>query len=111
VDVFELRSRLIGDYARYTRSFIKIADQRIDAKVQSELNAGAFWPEPLLQLNPTFKPGGTIDELVADGTLHKECARIFRNDKTDHDHTGLQLVLHTHQTEAIRKPRRGGLTY
>jgi hypothetical protein len=43
--------------------------------------------------------------------LHKECARIFRNDKTDHDHTGLQLVLHTHQTEAIRKPRRGSLTY
>ena len=107
MDVFELRNRLIGDYARYTRSFIKIADRRIDERVQLDLNAGAFWPEPLLQLNPTFKPGGTIDNLVADGTLHKECARIFRIDKTDHDHTGLQLVLHTHQTEAIRKAKEG----
>jgi hypothetical protein len=78
VDVFELRNRLVGDYASYTRSFIKIADHRIRSKVDSDLEAGAFWPEPLLQLNPTFKPGGTIDDLVADGTLHRECARIFR---------------------------------
>ncbi len=67
MDVFDLRDRLVADYASYTRSFIKIADARISAKVESELNAGAFWPEPLLQLNPTFLPGGTIDDLVADG--------------------------------------------
>src|SRR5436190_223979 len=53
--------------------------------------AGAFWPEPLLQLNPTFLPGGTIDELVAKGTLHHECARIFRIDKSDTDHNGKPL--------------------
>ena len=68
MDVFDLRNRLVNDYASYTRSFIKISDPRIDEKVKSELNAGAFWPEPLLQLNPTFKPGGTIDDLVADGS-------------------------------------------
>jgi len=107
MDVFDLRNRLIGDYARYTRSFIKIADPRIDAKVQTDLAAGAFWPEPLLQLNPTFKPGGTIDDLVADGTLHGECGRIFRVEKTDREQSGQQLVLHTHQTEAIRKAKEG----
>ena len=32
MDVFELRVRLVEDYARYTRSFIKIADERIKAK-------------------------------------------------------------------------------
>jgi ATP-dependent helicase YprA (DUF1998 family) len=105
MDVFDLRNRLVGDYASYTRSFIKIADPRIHEKVDSDLEGGAFWPEPLLQLNPTFKPGGTIDDLVADGTLEKECARIFRIDKSDTDHTGKQLVLHTHQTEAIRKAK------
>jgi len=26
MDVFDLRGRLVEDYARYTRSFIKIAD-------------------------------------------------------------------------------------
>jgi len=105
LDVFDLRSRLVEDYARYTRSFIKIADPAIRAKVDTELEAGVFWPEPLLQLNPTFRPGGTIDDLVSEGTLNPECAKIFRIGKTDSDLTGEQLILHTHQTEAIKKAK------
>src|SRR5690349_15144211 len=107
MDVFDLRSRLVNDYARYTRSFIKIADARINERVESALSDGALWPEPLLQLNPTYLPGGTIDDLVADGTLHPECARIFRIDKSDSDHSGKVIPLHAHQTEAIRKAREG----
>jgi superfamily II DNA/RNA helicase len=105
MDVFDLRNRLVDDYASYTRSFIKIADQRINEKVETALTEGALWPEPLLQLNPTFLPGGTIDDLVGEGTLHPECKRIFRIDKSDSDHTGKELLLHTHQTEAIRKAK------
>jgi hypothetical protein len=71
MDVFELRNLLVGDYASYTRSFIKIADPRIRAKVDSDLEAGAFWPEPLLQLNPTLKRGGTIDDL-GRGSSHPQ---------------------------------------
>ena len=105
MDVFALRDRLVADYANYTRSFIKIADPRIRRKVDTELDAGAFWPEPLLQLNPAFEPGGTIDDLVSEGVLHEECARIFRLDKTDADPAGRQLPLYAHQAEAIRKAR------
>lgn len=105
MDVFDLRHRLVDDYARYTRSFIKIADPRISEKVDSALEAGAFWPEPLLQLNPTFLPGGMIDELVGMGTLHPECSRIFRIEKSDTDHTGKPLLLHTHQRQAILKAK------
>src|SRR3954452_19425779 len=107
MDVFDLRKRLVDDYASYTRSFIKIADPIICTKVYSELDAGAFWPEPLLQLNPTFRPGGTIDDLVADGTLHPECKRIFRIEKTSSDPIGKPLVFHTHQVQAIRKAKEG----
>ena len=57
MDVFDLRNRLVNDYAEYTRSFIKIADARVHALVDQALKAGALWPEPLLQLNPTFQPG------------------------------------------------------
>ena len=49
MNVFDLRKRLVDDYASYTASFINIADTRILAKVQSELDGGAFWPEPMLQ--------------------------------------------------------------
>lgn len=107
MDVFDLRARLVSDYRSYTRSFIKIRDERISEYVDHALGAGAFWPEPLLQLNPTFLPGGTVDDLVAQGTLHVECARIFRIDKSDTDLTGKQLLLHTHQREAILKAKEG----
>ena len=107
MDVFDLRNRLVEDYANYTRSFITIADPRIKAFVEQQLQQGVLWPEPLLQLNPTFFPGGTVDDLVADGTLHPECARIFRIGKTDHDFTGQLLQLHTHQVDAVRQAKQG----
>lgn len=107
MDVFDLRKRLVDDYARYTRSFIRIADQRIKATVDGALEDGALWPEPLLQLNPTFLPGGTVDDLVGEATLHSECKKIFRIDKTDSDLSGKVLPLYAHQTQAIRKSREG----
>jgi len=110
MNVFELRDRLVTDYSSYTRSFINIADPRISGIVDTNLTAGAFWPEPLLQLNPTFQTGGTIDDLVADGTLDPECATIFRVDKSEKDFTGKQLVLHRHQREAILKSKEGNGT-
>jgi ATP-dependent helicase YprA (DUF1998 family)/very-short-patch-repair endonuclease len=107
MNVFDLRNRLVSDYANYTRSFIKIRDLRIHAAVEAALTAGAFWPEPLLQLNPAFEPGGTIDELVAAGTLHAECSRIFQIDKSDADPIGQPIPLHAHQRDAIKKAKEG----
>ena len=111
MNVFELRDHLVGDYKSYTQSFIKIADPRISSTVESALGEGMFWPEPLLQLNPTFLPGGTIDELVGKGILHPECAKIFRIDKSATDHTGKPLLLHTHQREAILKAKNDKKSY
>ena len=105
MDVVDFRDRLVGDYATYTRSFIKIADPRIDQFVSSSLEGGAFWPEPLLQLNPTFFPGGTIDGLVERDVLHPENARIFRIDKSEQDPRGKQLLLHAHQRDAVLKSK------
>lgn len=105
MNAFNLRDNLVLDYARYTRSFIKIRDQRIKEKVDDALNSGELWPDPLLQLNPSFEPGGSIDELVKAGVLHKECSKIFRFGKSKSDFTGKQLFLHRHQKEAILKAK------
>jgi ATP-dependent helicase YprA (DUF1998 family) len=69
--------------------------------VLNGLAQGLLWPDPLIQLNPSFEAGETIDELVGEGTLHEECARIFRRNKKPHD-PGEDLRLHRHQAEAIR---------
>ena len=107
MNVFDLRHRLVSDYAAYTRSFIKIADEDISSRVDQALSDGAFWPEPLLQLNPTFEKGGSIDDLVKGGTLHPECSKIFRLGKSDSDLTGQPLFLHEHQRRAVLKASEG----
>ena len=78
MDIFAFRDQLIGDYASYVKSFIQIRDPRIARHVETSLNAGVLWPEPLLQLNPSFESGGAIQDLVQRGLLHLECDRVFR---------------------------------
>lgn len=51
--------------------------------MEKSLSSGELWPEPLMQLNPSFAHGGTIDELVDQGLLHEECRRIFRAKKDE----------------------------
>ena len=110
MNIFEFRDRLIDDYASYIKSFIQIRDPHIHSFVQRQLQQGMLWPDPLIQLNPSFAPGESIDELVAKGTLHRECGRIFRKDKSEDDGQGRPLRLHKHQSEAITVAR-GGASY
>ena len=105
MNVFELRDRLIHDYASYISSFIQIRDLRIAQHVERSLADGLLWPEPLIQLNPSFEPGDSIDELVRQGILYEECSHIFRIGK-DIEAGGKPLLLHRHQSDAIRIARR-----
>jgi ATP-dependent helicase YprA (DUF1998 family)/very-short-patch-repair endonuclease len=105
MNVFELRERLINDYSSYIRSFIRIRDERIDGLVSSYLEEGLLWPDPLIQLNPSFQYAGTIDDLLAEGLLHPECSRVFRAGKDKGE--GRPLRLYQHQADAIRRARAG----
>lgn len=106
MDVFALRDHLIDEYNSYVSSFINIRDERIAAAVHESLASGALWPDPLIQLNPSFEPGEWIDDLVREGVLHDECGRVFRLKHDAHD-TGQPLRLHRHQADAVRTARRG----
>ena len=101
MDVFDLRDQLVHDYATYINSFINIQDETVRDYVHSSLRDGVLWPDPLIQLNPAFRPGASIDELVDDGTLHPECRKIFRRAKSPTS-DGAPMRLHRHQEEAIR---------
>ncbi len=107
MNVFELRNRLIGDYSEYVRSFINIRDERIRSCVDIDMDAGLLWPEPRIGLNPSFEPGGRIDELIDSGLLHEECRRIFRIRKTAEGNEGEQMRLHRHQVDAIAAAKTG----
>jgi len=106
MNVFDLRNSLIQDYSSYISSFISIRDPKIKEYVNQCIDKGLLWPDPLIQLNPTFEPGQWIDDLSNEGVLHKECKRIFR-DKHTSDDFGEPLRLHKHQEDAVRTAREG----
>lgn len=103
MDAFRIRDELVSDYSRYVRSFIRIRDGRLQARVEETLSGGYLWPEPLIQVNPSFLPAALVDDLVREGVLHRECSRIFEKEKTEGvGGTGKPLRLHRHQEEAVR---------
>ena len=101
MDVFKLNREMIKNYSDYVMSFVNIKDKRIRTYVDNEISEGLLWPEALIQLNPSFFPGETIDEMVEKNELNEECSRIFRINKSD-GNIGKTMRLHKHQAEAIR---------
>lgn len=106
MDVFELRERVIADYSSYVRSFLTIKDHHIAGVVWDSIGQGLLWPDPLIQLNPSFARGDSIHQLVQEGVLHPESFNIFR-DKQEDGTVGAPLRLHQHQVEGIRAARGG----
>lgn len=106
MDVFEFRGKLVADYATFTRSFTRIQSPDIKAFVDEAYDSGRYWPAPLVQVNPNFKTGHTVEVLARAGGLHAECARIFRAGKSSSS-PGVSLELFQHQEEAIGLAQRG----
>ena len=100
MNVFAFRNRIIEDYARFSRSFTRLRADDIQNHVDAAYAEGRFWPPPLIQLNPNFVPGKTIDQLVAEGVLETECRHIFRTGKGE-GRLGKTLHLHRHQEDAM----------
>jgi hypothetical protein len=73
VDVFALRQHLVDDCSEYIRSFLDIAEPRVRGLVDRHLAEGLLWPHPLIQLNPAFEPGETIEQLVGQDIIHDGC--------------------------------------
>ena len=105
MDVFRLRDNVIHEYADYVRSFVRIREPVLRQYVESSLTDEALWPPPLIQMNPNFAVGGWIDDLVKEGALHAECAKIFRI-KSEDSASSSPMRLHQHQVDAIRTASR-----
>jgi Lhr-like helicase len=90
MNVFELSRSVIAEYENFSRSFTRISASDIKAQIDAEYASKRFWPEPTLQINPRFKDGATVAELVKQRLLHPACGSIFKD-----------WQLRTHQSEAI----------
>ena len=101
MDVFSLNNQLLDQYTRFARSFTRIRSLELQQKV-NELYAGRrFWPEPLLQLNPHYDGGGSVQSLVSPKGLIADCAQIFRDPRPNPTDPDKSLKLRRHQEQAI----------
>ncbi|HNW74919.1 MAG TPA: DEAD/DEAH box helicase, partial [Bacteroidales bacterium] len=96
MNILHFHQHLIENYKKYIRSFINIKDPVIREFVDREIQNKKLWPEPLIQFNPTFEKGKTIEELSRTGKIHPELNKIF---------SGYQL--YRHQSEAIELGSEG----
>src|SRR5262250_2848074 len=67
MDVFTLREKVVSDYRHYIESFVRINDEKVADFVETKFNEGVLWPDAILQLNPAYEPGSTLDELATQG--------------------------------------------
>lgn len=95
---FELDHRLTESYARFSRSFSTIRSKDLKSEIDRQYDAGRFWPDALLSINPRFLQGPTVDELVASGDLDQATGKIFRFGPAP-------LRFHRHQAQSIAKAR------
>jgi len=109
MDIFDLRNRLVKDYADYIQSFILIRDDRIREHVDKKLTDGFLWPDPLIQLNPSFESGEWIGQLVEQNTAREEPRRFFRIKENPYDE-GRHLRLHRHKPEEIKATNQASLS-
>jgi DEAD/DEAH box helicase/Domain of unknown function (DUF1998)/Helicase conserved C-terminal domain len=106
MNAFTFRDKIVGNYEQFSRSFVKIAAEDISSIVNGEYRKGRYWPEPLIQINPNYKPGSTIRELAESGALHPITAQIFqvRDKRTGEPIT---LCLHKHQQDSLALAQAG----
>ncbi|WP_225226191.1 DEAD/DEAH box helicase [Komarekiella delphini-convector] len=100
LDIFNFRNEVIGDYRRYIESFLKIRDSKVKEFVDAELDKGQLWTDPLVQLNPSYKKGATVKELIKQQTLHPDSENYFC--KKD----GTPFTFHYHQKQAFETAQR-----
>src|SRR5680860_356579 len=97
LDAFALREEVIGTYRDYVKGFIKISDPRVAAEVDAALASGNLWPEPWVQINPTYKLEADTDELVERGLFDAEAKPSFSSGD------GTPWQFYTHQVEAFAR--------
>jgi superfamily II DNA/RNA helicase len=107
LDVFSLRDTVVSEYKKFATSFTTIHAEDIRQQVEAIYAKERYWPEPLIQINPSYKRTATVATLVASGLLEPTCAEIFRTSPTPELPRGEPLALYKHQEQAIALASQG----
>ncbi len=107
MDVFSLRDTVVGEYRKFATSFTTIRAEDIRQQVEAIYGQDRYWPEPLIQINPSYKRTTTVEKLAASGMLEPKSAEIFRTPPTANAPRGEPLGLYKHQEQALALASQG----
>jgi hypothetical protein len=105
MNVFQFRDQVIESYAEFSRSFVRFSAGDIAKLVDGEYSKGRYWPEPLVQINPNYKTGESVEQLAKDGVLEPLTAEIFQIQKAGGER--IPVRLYKHQQDAIALAQQG----
>ena len=91
IDIFQFHNLVMDKYQKFSRSFVEINDPQIEKALQDEGRLKTMWPNPLIQFNPAYEYGDSVQNLVTDKVLTQAMANVIK---------GFQL--YRHQEEALR---------
>ena len=98
MNVFDLDADLIARYEFFARSFTDVRAEDLKTQIDGIYDSGTFWPEPLIGLNPHYRPGATIADLVQGAGADPALAKAFAiGDPRS------PIRLHRHQEQAFHK--------
>lgn len=78
LNVLDIRNRMIDDFRSFSESFVSPKAADIYSYLSDESNQKKYRTDPLLQINPSYATGDSIDSLVDAGVLSEPCRRIFQ---------------------------------
>jgi ATP-dependent helicase YprA (DUF1998 family) len=91
MDAFKTHYRVINNYKNYLNSFLSISDERIKKEVDKIIMGDGLIPEPLIQFNPSFQKGETLNVLIDQKLINSNLPKTFGS-----------YTLYKHQIEAIK---------
>ncbi|WP_210686519.1 DEAD/DEAH box helicase [Mycolicibacterium sp. GESEQ-9] len=87
-----------GSYKRYLKTLLAPRDEQLAAAFDAEIDASTLLTKgPILELTPPYETGATCRQLIGEGVLHPDFARI------DSQVFPIDQPLYVHQETAIRK--------
>ena len=78
MNIFNVHENIISQYSRYISSFTDIEDKRIRDEVDAYFDKHRLWPQPLIQFNPAYAKGDSINKLCESGLLNNDIENVFK---------------------------------
>ena len=69
IDIFDFHQRIMGRYESFASSFLDVDDPQIERALTDTGRLKSMCPEPLIQFNPSYEPGASVEDLVGQGVL------------------------------------------